>query len=500
MSSAPPLTAIVSASSSSNQDRPAQQEATNLPDDVLIEIFEILVPYHSQYHYTIDTTLSPWSVSQVCQSWRKVATSTPRLWCHIGITMNKPAVHQRDTVYLVQLALERAQDHLLSIRFHDDLRYQTLSHAIQQALVTRSHVWKQLDYKGGDLSPLQAAQGRLDRLESLCLSDDPEIPSLLGAEPPLALFAVAPHLRVAKIRDHTRIDLPWAQLEFYEASDGRPTIDLLRCPRLINYSGPSLPSRGDIPAFTGNFRHSCLTHLAIFSVEGLQRLEAPTLTMLKIAVATPGIFVDCADFVRRSQCRLNIFGLGMLATVEDKAQVVEFLRICPSITELHLMWVDIAPAVLDTILGPLALISKDVQEDPSHLGLTVPLVPKLTALNFDFRRTHANADLWDEFDQSGLIALFESRYYLDDTRWHGTKYVDRLEAVIICTQASARSYEVPEFGELTDAGFCLLILEMDEYGRPIHDLRQFYLDPDPDLETDEDEEEEEYGGMDMDDG
>ncbi|KIY64859.1 hypothetical protein CYLTODRAFT_424835 [Cylindrobasidium torrendii FP15055 ss-10] len=63
--------------------------AQAIPDDVLREIFEYCVPWCRMSgcgsdsfpeNSSLDSTLAPWTISQVCRNWRSVALSHPRLW------------------------------------------------------------------------------------------------------------------------------------------------------------------------------------------------------------------------------------------------------------------------------------------------------------------------------------------------------------------------------------------------------------------------------------
>ncbi|KAK7056474.1 hypothetical protein VNI00_003029 [Paramarasmius palmivorus] len=87
-----------------NSYKPTYQRILNpvrgFPDEILTEIFTLAnsdvrntVPYFmspdmdGQFFDTLDTTRPPWTLGQVCQSWRAVATTTPSLWRTLRIQM-----------------------------------------------------------------------------------------------------------------------------------------------------------------------------------------------------------------------------------------------------------------------------------------------------------------------------------------------------------------------------------------------------------------------------
>lgn len=84
-----------------------------LPDDILSEIFSHCVPGldAKMTSSSLDPRQAPWTLSQICTSWRRVAVRTGRLWSTVAVNM------QEDLSAAFQLStqLSRAQGHDLSV-------------------------------------------------------------------------------------------------------------------------------------------------------------------------------------------------------------------------------------------------------------------------------------------------------------------------------------------------------------------------------------------------
>ncbi|KIY62386.1 hypothetical protein CYLTODRAFT_494668 [Cylindrobasidium torrendii FP15055 ss-10] len=84
------------------------------PVDVLIMIFE----WCSGDHHHLDTSLAPWSISQVCRRWREIALSHAPLWTHLSYS--KELAHPDDHyIMLLHLCIRRSVNCRLQIAFSD---------------------------------------------------------------------------------------------------------------------------------------------------------------------------------------------------------------------------------------------------------------------------------------------------------------------------------------------------------------------------------------------
>lgn len=83
-------------------------------ENIVLENANLSCAPWSDYHTSLDLNNSPWTLSHVCQRWRDVAVSFPRLWSNVSVLL----LHGRNTsaiTSLLRLQLERSKDHLLSI-------------------------------------------------------------------------------------------------------------------------------------------------------------------------------------------------------------------------------------------------------------------------------------------------------------------------------------------------------------------------------------------------
>ncbi|SJK96992.1 uncharacterized protein ARMOST_00241 [Armillaria ostoyae] len=84
-----------------------------LPDDILSEIFSHCVPAldAEMTSSSLDPRQAPWTLAQICTSWRRVALRTGRLWSTVAVNMQKDL----SAAFQLSTQLSRAQGHDLSI-------------------------------------------------------------------------------------------------------------------------------------------------------------------------------------------------------------------------------------------------------------------------------------------------------------------------------------------------------------------------------------------------
>ncbi|KAK0440838.1 hypothetical protein EV421DRAFT_1960830 [Armillaria borealis] len=122
----------------------------SIPDDVLRHIFSFCV--HEVYDLleerdtlnSLDSRHPPWTLSQVCRSWRRVSLSTASLWRCLSIDFEqylKPKdVHLHQ--FMLGLHLQRARQYQLTIRLSSVK--DVSSHAFIPILLTSIPYWKHL--------------------------------------------------------------------------------------------------------------------------------------------------------------------------------------------------------------------------------------------------------------------------------------------------------------------------------------------------------------------
>ncbi|KAJ7657328.1 hypothetical protein DFH06DRAFT_1409516 [Mycena polygramma] len=92
---------------------------------ILAKIFAVCVAEAQESAKDVlDTRSAPWVLSQVCRTWRKVALSSPELWCTIDITLDRHdeayscgSPHRANRMgYLLGLVLRRSGKRALPVR------------------------------------------------------------------------------------------------------------------------------------------------------------------------------------------------------------------------------------------------------------------------------------------------------------------------------------------------------------------------------------------------
>ncbi|TFK68826.1 hypothetical protein BDN72DRAFT_841299 [Pluteus cervinus] len=439
-----------------------------LPIEVMTPIFNSIVQAataSSSYH-SADLKSPPWTLSYVCSYWRRIILSLPIYWSHISLQMGFRFIANRHDIHLVALALERAKDHPLDVRLIDHTEKGiVLGHEAISQILARSNQWKTFEYTTTfvDLGPLEALHNQFPLLESITLEADHYHLEALKS----SAFAVAPCLKRAKIGlSSLQVDLPFDQLESYEAGGTTFAVtDLRKCPRLQTYTGPPYLDFLLHPNLAV-VRHTRLTRLQVGSSVELTWLLLPSLRHLVIYYPRrlgEDVFLECANFVRNSDCVLDHFEVNSLNNV-NRAHMEEFLGLAPQLRTLRLTLKDIKPEVIEATLGPLTL--------PSHSSFTTlddnpttSLVPRLQNLKLHFSQSPA---LFGNFDHGPLVALLQSRYYVDsgeDETNRGT--ASPLCEVKIITRETARSSEISEYWELMLEGMNLSIVELDEMNKPV---------------------------------
>ncbi|KAJ7737089.1 hypothetical protein B0H16DRAFT_1379746, partial [Mycena metata] len=95
-----------------------------MPPEVLGEIFLwTMDPVLDRLRQgRIDTSRSPWLLTQICSPWRSVAVSTPSLWSQVTIDYSEND-NNSSTYYslaLVEAQLQRSRANKLTVYFHGD--------------------------------------------------------------------------------------------------------------------------------------------------------------------------------------------------------------------------------------------------------------------------------------------------------------------------------------------------------------------------------------------
>ncbi|KAK0439297.1 uncharacterized protein EV420DRAFT_1584418 [Desarmillaria tabescens] len=124
-----------------------------LPPDVLHSIALETIPSPSEimgsniyFHNSLDRTRAPWTLSQVCRSWRMAIVGSPELWSSISLNIkyrpNAPLSAFCRPFFLLVLHLERSQSIPLTFWIHDTMR--TAEHPFLSLVAARASSIKNL--------------------------------------------------------------------------------------------------------------------------------------------------------------------------------------------------------------------------------------------------------------------------------------------------------------------------------------------------------------------
>ncbi|THU96188.1 hypothetical protein K435DRAFT_858789 [Dendrothele bispora CBS 962.96] len=308
-----------------------------IPNEILAEIFVASLPYSSVYHCPTSVDKTPLKFMSVCKNWKRVALSTPELWCRAYVCIS--GLELTEVEFLegqtrgIDMWLQRSGGLPLSLSI--DVDYQNwdtdprCSDLLAQFLERWCSRWRALDLtlKSHTLMELMKAVPREDmsKLEALSIrkgaffGEDPQFNDSLNHF--LALGSLrALHLYDYDTFDHraSALGFRWEQLtELTLAPISRgegPTLtlltalDILSCAKSLRSCTMKLTSGEDAivqnrtqPAITLPFLHTLDLYLFVINQGGVSyanqddavqvfnRLITPSLKILTIGSPITGI-------------------------------------------------------------------------------------------------------------------------------------------------------------------------------------------------------------------
>ncbi|KAK1225830.1 hypothetical protein PQX77_011241 [Marasmius sp. AFHP31] len=214
-----------------------------LPPEILAEIFRICTFGNMDLEYTdfpgsLDTRKAPWTLSQVCQTWRSVATSTSSLWTRVDVMSDTISRSWESRVMLealLSIQLERSRGHNI------ELSYTNWSGAndcpLLSSCCSQASRWGtvQLESDAGGLDRLRYLRGAFRSLKRLEICFGRRWTADLIS--PFCAFEDCPSLTELSLRGGAQVLLPdevqfpWGQIIRYEAR-----LDDIGAPRRESYS------------------------------------------------------------------------------------------------------------------------------------------------------------------------------------------------------------------------------------------------------------------------
>ncbi|KAL0063831.1 hypothetical protein AAF712_009276 [Marasmius tenuissimus] len=421
-----------------------------LPPEILSEIFRIRsfdeVNVRGRKALgTLDTRKAPWTLSQVCRSWRAVAACTPDLWTTIDVPSRVDGLSLKGAALLEQLLslqLDRSREQPLSISYHSDsplnIAHARLLERSLPLLCSRASQWVQARLKGyiPGLAPLCRFGGDFCSLQSLdvhFMEDD----WTSDAVSTFRVFKNSPSLKRLTLRGEAEVllqegdQIPWQQLTYYEARDSEywnpdlnehfrilPKLERLEvCVLDSEYSGDSGPPTRPSGYLELRFLHTLVIGHAFDCASScgmdalFNWLVLPALRVLRL----PDGF-DCLPelvaCLNRSRCSLEELAMVMDGDVGYSRDFPDnFVRLLKE-SALHnletlkfrrMVWINegIQQKMWDAVFETLTLATND----------EALVMPRLRSLTLDGRVYNIPASTIGNHER--LLAMVSSRRSID---------------------------------------------------------------------------------------
>ena len=179
---------------------------------------ELLQLIFLQIHWDPQTTSTlPWSLCQVCRSWRTVVHDTPVLWSHITINLNTKPTRLRSQKDRLKLILQRSGNVDLWVWVSGMMNKGDKRLSLLRILVAHSERWRYLDLTmtAETIMIFQDVKGHLPRLRQLRLKF--WVPRRITMD--IDMFSIAPRLENVAINNddiyNIRVIIPFHQLSSY---------------------------------------------------------------------------------------------------------------------------------------------------------------------------------------------------------------------------------------------------------------------------------------------
>jgi hypothetical protein len=396
----------------------------------LSEIFTLL-PTSSE------STFSRWDATfilgAVCSHWRKLALSTPRLWCTIYVNLDRGDSESKAD--MVRTWLERSGHCPLSIGLRAEER-DCGDHPVLDLVIQNSHRLQAFDIflsctSMGALAPLR---GQLPILQSLVLGDPGA--GFESIESSFKVFADAPHLHILDLGPAYNLgifDLPFAQIIQCSTTDFATDecLDVLRMTpnaKAYEFKGmyeAMVPSQSPVVSHLHSLSIAQSSHdlLDLGQIFGL--LTLPSIRELSLHHRRPHVWSQpkFMSFVARSSCRLAKLVLIRISLSNGDLMCV--LEAMPSLCELEVGAEDFQVDTLyyiDRVEDPPYKSPVDdttLQKLTYHSGSSGQLPPAPSLHTVRFWGNH-------NFEDHSLLSMVESR-------WSGTlpEGLERLRSVHI---------------------------------------------------------------------
>ncbi|KAK0443991.1 uncharacterized protein EV420DRAFT_1019128 [Desarmillaria tabescens] len=376
--------------------------ARRVPLEILTEIFLYAVETNPSFYNTFNLATEPWSLSQVCRTWRVAALNfCPSIWNSMSIhTPQLGEMVKRDYSSILSAALDRASHKSEGYVFHffvsETDADEAVTNGVLDLLLQRSHSWEdaRLSIPMTMFPALSAVTGKLDTLTCchIYLADiwaqahDREF-DFLSAAPSLS------EVVLKGFGDGPLIRLQTSKLVVYtndrqvcrrDAHDHFLSI-VETAPHLVifntNYRKEGI---GMIPPAQPRIVHPMVREFTACETALLESVEFPALRSFRLT-PSPGAFTCPRDslsglhtFIMNSHCRLR--RLKITNALLDEF-VVPILEITPRLVQLQLslgLWIQDNDNVIKDVILRMGQSTPDNQGSPQFNFLPILSVMEVT--------------------------------------------------------------------------------------------------------------------------
>lgn len=405
------------------------------PPEVLSEIFLHLTP---EYNSDITDADLPIFLGGICDYWRQVALSTPRLWSTVRFNVRED--NEKSRCELIKLFTARSGACLLHVKYshYRNGEWTQDAQSCLQEIMRSSSRWHTVSLYLPSIACgfLSAIKYNLPELQLLSVGSTTMDGELLVLPPPCDAFAAAPQLSDMTAEGRDLIFLaPWAGLERYAVwwvNDGRYMQWLVQCTKLVEvdiYFPHNAFPDVTVPAH--------LPCLEILSLTGaplgfLNSLVTPVLDRIEFIgfeeMDTRVDPSDLASLVARSNCQISELVFKGTLSLSD-IDLMTCIKILPALHTLIVHTdveqespltcsfikaltlstdVDDSPALQLSILAFSGSLAEDCDEELLLLMLkSRPRIYSFGVEDMDLEETTL-AELEQYYVEGGL------RYYLSD--------------------------------------------------------------------------------------
>ncbi|KAK0460575.1 uncharacterized protein EV420DRAFT_1671143 [Desarmillaria tabescens] len=387
---------------------------------------------------------TPWILSQVCQRWRGIALSYPKLWSWIDIeepwTFNfSGCVHQ------LEVSLLRSQSYPLRIKYYES---GDLNAHLWDVLLDHCDHWhivgvycSTTDFTCRLPKPQRHPLPLLEQFHLSRSFLDPFGTDFELDEDVLDVLTTAPRLHdihVTGFRSPSSLNLPWFQLTKLDLKCGSAENDISILRKAPNLQQLFLTHHMYNLSLPAPIVHTSLHELhaphayalSHFTFPALKRLWIP-ITVGSTASPTPIIH----KFIVRSQCTLQNLDLG---GIDMDQSLINLLKDTPTVEVLNLYFGHLTLNAFETF-------SKSLTYPDADKPISDVLLPHLENLymdiHFDLPMTHA------------FTAMVRSRWYVDQKR------ATRLRGLFCAAFTEASSDDVELLTQIIEEGLesCIVV-------------------------------------------